>query len=193
MQRMDAANSEDPRTEALAGRAQPRELAFAVRVYEWAQRLAPGASDVLLLAARGHTLRRWAIPRDRYPKTTIGYHEWREALAQFHAQEAVGILRSVGYADDVIEKVRALITREKWPAEADARVLEDADCLVFLEQKLAGYVDEWGEAKSIRVLRRTIRKMTPEARALALQLDLGKRELALVRKAAQSGFPPPAD
>jgi hypothetical protein len=182
---MDAANAEDPRSVLVDGQPQPRELVFARNVYEWVRRLTPDASEELLLAARGHTLRRWAIPRDQYPQTTIGYHAWREALAQFHSQEAVAILQSLGYPRDKIERVRALITREKWPEDAEARVLEDADCLAFLEQKLAAYVDEWGEAKTIRILKRTMRKMTPQAVAEAARLSLGERERELLGKAAQ--------
>jgi hypothetical protein len=147
--------------------------------------LAPQPSEELLLAARAHTLRRWLIPRDRYPQTTIGYHQWREALAQFHAIEAESILRDVGYSSERTATVRALITREKWPESADARTLEDADCLAFLESKLAGYIDEWGDAKTVRILKRTIRKMTPEAQAMALKLDLGERERALLMRAAR--------
>ncbi len=64
-------------------------------------------------------------------------------------------------------------------------MLEDADCLVFLEQKLSGYVDDWGEAKTIRILKRTMRKMTPQAVAEAAKLSLGERERGLLGKAAQ--------
>jgi hypothetical protein len=156
-------------------------------VYDWVQKLAPNASEELLLAARAHTLRRWMIPRDQYPQTTMGYHQWRDALAQFHAQEASTILHAAGYSPDKVEAVRALITRETWPSNADARVLEDADCLAFLQSKLAGYIDAWGEAKTIRILKRTIRKMTPQAQALALQLSLGPHERELVQRAAGSG------
>jgi hypothetical protein len=183
---MDAANAGDPRTVPVDGEPQPRELVFAKGVYDWVRRLAPDASEELLLAARGHTLQRWIIPRDGYPQTTIGYHQWRGALAQFHAKQAVSILQDVGYPPQQIEKVSSLITRERWQSDPEAGVLEDADCLTFLEQKLAGYIVEWGEAKTIRILKRTIRKMTPRGIGEALQLRLGEREVALLRKAAQS-------
>ncbi len=53
---IDAANAEDPRTEMVDGRAQPRELLFGQRVYEWVQRLVQDPSAELLLAARAHNL-----------------------------------------------------------------------------------------------------------------------------------------
>ena len=182
---IDAANREDPRVEIVDGQPQPRELLFAQRVYKWVERLVGDPSEELLLAARSHTLRRWMIPRDRYPKTTVGYHKWRNALAQFHAEEAETILRDVGYPAETIQAVRAFITKENWPQSTEACALEDADCLVFLETKLSDYLDEWDESKMLRILERTVRKMTPEAAALALQLKLTDREMDLIRRAAR--------
>ena len=107
--RFDAANKEDPRSELVDGQPQPRELLFAQRVYEWVQKLVDNPSEELLLAARAHTLRRWSIPREQYPKTTVGYHQWRDVLAQFHAKEAEEILSEVGYPADTIRKIKAFI------------------------------------------------------------------------------------
>ncbi len=64
----------------------------------------------------------------------------------------------------------AFITKANWPAEPEACALEDADCLVFLETKLQNYVDEWEEEKILRVLQRTLRKMTLDAREHTLEI-----------------------
>ena len=170
----------------MDGKPQSRELLFAQRVYEWVCKLADDPSEELLLAARAHTLRRWMIPRDRYPRTTPGYHQWRDALAQFHAEEAESILGPVGYPADMIKRIRGFITKQNWPDDKEACVLEDADCLVFLETKLSDYLDAWEESKALRILQRTLRKMTPAGRAQALQLELGDRVRELVRRAGLS-------
>ncbi len=183
IKKIDAANQEDPRSEIVDGRPQPRELLFAQRVYRWVEQLVEEPSEELLLAARAHTLRRWMIPRDRYPMTTVGYHHWRDALAQFHADQAESILRAIAYPADKIRRIRDFITKENWPEDKEACVLEDADCLVFLDTKLTNYLDAWEESKTLRILRRTLRKMTPGGRARALQLELGNRERELVRRA----------
>jgi len=183
IRRIDDANAEDPRTEAADGVDQPRELLFARRVYEWVTRLVTDPPEALLLAARAHTLRRWMMPRDRYPMTNLGYHEWRDACATFHAQEAERILRDVGYPRTAIDRVTALITKQNWESDSEGRTLEDADCLAFLESKLHHYLDEWDEEKAIRILRRTLRKMTPQGRTLAAALKLDPRCLELLRRA----------
>ena len=187
IKKIDAANQEDPRSEMVDGRPQPRELLFAQRVYQWVEQLAEDPSEELLLAARAHTLRRWMIPRDRYPMTTVGYHHWRNALARFHADEAETILHAAGYPAEQIQSIRDFITKKNWPENKEACVLEDADCLVFLETKLSDYIDDWQDTKTLRILQRTIRKMTPEGRTQAFQLELGEREKELVRRAANAG------
>jgi hypothetical protein len=179
----DTANAEDPRSMTFAGTNGPRELLFSRRVYEWTLKLDPQASEALLLAARGHTLRRWEVPRADYSLDKIGYRRWREACAVHHAQVAENILRSLGYDNSTIGQVSALILKKEWPSNPEARVLEDADCLAFLEMKLEGYLDEWGYEKTVHILRRTLRKMTPQAKNLAASIELSERCKALLQKA----------
>ena len=183
IRRIDEANGEDPRTELVDGTAQARELLFARGVYDWVRKLVAEPSEELLLAARGHTLRRWMVPRDRYPKTTPGYRQWREALAVFHADQAGRILVDVGYTELTITRVRALIVRENWRNDPEGRALEDADCLVFLETKLEGYLDEWEEKKTVNILKKTLRKMTPIGKEHAGSLRLSDRCAELLRQA----------
>jgi len=183
IKKIDAANAEDPRTELVDGMPQPRELLFAQRVYEWVCKIVDDPSEELLLSARAHTLRRWMIARDQYPRNRAGYHKWRKALAQFHAKEAEAILQDVGYPDEIIQRVRDFVTRSNWPKDLEARTLEDADCLVFLETKLQDYIDSWDKDKAVQILKKSLWKMTPEGRALACQLNLGDREGELVQQA----------
>ncbi len=55
---------------------------------------------------------------------------------------------------------------------------------VFLETKLQNYISDWEEEKILRVLQRTFRKMTPDARERALRVKLGESERDLLRRAA---------
>jgi len=183
IRRIDEANGEDPRTELVDGTSQARELLFARRVYEWVLKLVAEPSEELLLAARAHTLRRWMIPRDRYPMTTPGYHQWRDALAAFHADQVECLLREVGYPPQTIERVKALIIRQDWRNDPDGHILEDADCLVFLETKLEGYIDAWNEKKTVNILKKTLRKMTSDGKEHAGKLQLSDRCAELLRRA----------
>ena len=172
LREFDDANRLDPRSQKVAGILHPRELVFSQRVSEWINRLSPEASESVRLAARSHTLRRWEVPRDRFAMDTAGYHQWRCATAEHSAREASHILERRGYPNAMVERVASLIKRELFPQDPDAQLLEDADCLVFLEIKLEEYLSQWDEEKVARVLRGTWSKMSESARGLAMDLPV---------------------
>src|SRR3954469_11913706 len=95
--RFDAANAGDPDGE---------ELVYAQRMSGWLERFAPDAPEPVKLAARAQHIRRWEIPRDRYPMDRAGYHRWRNELATFHAKVAGEILQEVGYDEAMVGRVQ---------------------------------------------------------------------------------------
>jgi hypothetical protein len=114
--------------------------------------------------------------------------KWREALKHFHAEKAGEILREVDCPEDLIARVQALNLKKDFPADAEARVLEDALCLVFLERQFAEPVTKSSDEKMIGAARKVWTKITPAAQELALELNFGPREKALLEKAlAQDG------
>ena len=170
----DQMNRQDSRAQIFEGVSHPREWIFAQRVSAWIGRLDTKSSEAVDLAARSHTICRWEIPRNRYAADTPGYHEWRAATAKHSAQIAADILKRYDYTDTEIHRVSQLITREVSPTDPDAQLLEDADCLAFLELKLSGYLSQWDETKLMRILRGTWSKMSPAARRLAGGLSYPK-------------------
>lgn len=180
---LDSANSRDPRLVVFRNRSGPRELIFSELVDQWVQRLDPFASETLRLAARGHTLERWHVPRSDFPMDRIGYRAWREACAQHHAKVARRILTEQGYDVATIQRVVDLTLKSSGAGDSEAQTLEDADCLAFLEMKLADYVDEWEPAKAARILRKTLNKMSPTAREIAKSLNLDSRARDLLNQA----------
>lgn len=183
--RFDAANSEDPVRVTVAGGDAPAALAGARRMTEWLDRLVPGASEALRLAVRCHHLRRWKFPRDAYPRTRPGYHQWRTAAARGHAEQAGLILREVGYDEATVARVGALVRKEGLKSDPETQALEDAACLVFLESGFAEFAERHDEQKIIAILQRTWRKMSPQGQAAALGLKLPPGARGLVERALQ--------
>ena len=177
--RFDAANAEDPNREDVGGAAQPRELVYARRMTETLERFAPDASEAVRLAARCQHIRRWTVPRDTYPGGRDGYRRWRTDLARFHADTAGAILRDVGYGDDTVARVGALLRKERLKADPEVQLLEDVACLVFMEHYLPAFAPRHDADKLAGILRKTWRKMSESGQAAALKLDLdpGLREL----------------
>ncbi len=178
----DAANAQDPTQ--ISGT--PAELLYARRMTDWLNRLYPDAGELLHVAARSQHIRRWMVPRSKYPITRAGYHQWRTFLYSFHADTAAQILQQVGYDDATISRIRSLLKKEKLKADPEMQMLEDVACLVFLESYFADFAAKHDEEKVIGILKRTWKKMSPHAHTAALDLNLSPQARQLVEKALKS-------
>ena len=183
LRRFDDENSRDPNVVTADGVAQPYELLYAKWVAGWVLRLCPEPSETLLLAARCQHICRWMIPRKSYPMTRAGYLKWRTDLKQFHAQKSAGILRDVGYTEDVVARVGELNLKKNLANDPECQVLEDALCLVTLQHQLTDLIDKTEPDKMVGILQKTWRKMSPAARDEALALPYSERETALLQRA----------
>jgi hypothetical protein len=181
--RFDAAHAEDPEKDAAG---QPKELVYARRMSQWLEKLAPGAPEALRLAVRCQHIRRWAIRRSDYPEGVAGYRKWRVDEAAAHAVVAREILEKAGYEEPAIQRVQALVRKEKLKQDAEAQLLEDVGCLVFLEHYFADFARKHDEAKLVEILRKTWRKMSPRGQQAALGLKLSAPLRAIVEKAVTS-------
>jgi hypothetical protein len=185
IEKIDAANAEDPtKIDGVAA-----ELLYSRRMTQWLGRLYPDAGEALHLAARAQHIRRWSIPRSKYPITRAGYHQWRTSLYSFHADTAAEILRQAGYDDATIARVRSLLKKEKLKSDAEMQMLEDVICLVFLENYFAEFAPKHEDEKVIGILRRTWKKMSERGHAAAMELDLPAEARRLVEKALSGGNP----
>jgi len=178
--RFDAAHAEDPEKDA-SGR--PAELVYAQRMSAWLAKLAPGAAEALRLAVRCQHIRRWAIRRSDYPEGVAGYRKWRIDEAAAHALVAKEILEQAGYDEPAIQRVQALVRKEKLKQDADVQLLEDIGCLVFLEHYFADFARKHDEAKLVEILRKTWRKMSPRGHQAALGLKLPTPLRAIMEEA----------
>jgi hypothetical protein len=187
--RLDELNAADPHTVTEQGHAVPRELWYARRLTAWVLRLNPAASEWLQIAARGQHVRRWTLPRDRYPRTRAGYLKWRETLKAFHGDEVVRVMTEAGYAPGNIERVRRIILKKDVAGDPDAQTIEDALCLVFLETQLADLRARTSDEKMRDVVAKTWRKMSPQARDVALTLPLAPDQWSWLRSALEAAGP----
>jgi hypothetical protein len=181
--RFDAVNAADPHSESVAGVQHPKELLYAQRMSEQLRQFAPQASVALRLAARCQHIRRWTIPRDRYPLDHKGYKQWRANLAKFHADTASEILRAVGYDEETIGRVQSLLRKERLKSDPEVQTLEDVICLVFLKYYFADFAKKHDDAKLIDILGKTWTKMSPAGQRAVLDLELEPDSRALVERA----------
>ena len=169
---IDGVNAGDPNRIEVDGRLEPAELAYGRRMSETLVRMAPNASEHLRIAARGQHIERWTSPRKSYPEGRIGYLKWRKDLRDFHATRLGGIMAAAGYGADDIARVGSLVRKERLKLDADAQLLEDVVCVVFLEHYVDGFMAKTDPEKLADILAKTWAKMSPLGHQHALQLAL---------------------
>jgi hypothetical protein len=185
---IDAAHKEDPKLIELNGETVPYELHYAQKMTKFLALHTPNANRLLQTAARAQHFRRWEIPRDTYPRTKAGYFAWRTFLKQRQAEQVRQICLDCSYTDEEASKVASLIAKEELKkgegkGDADAQVIEDVACLVFLDDQFDEFEKGHDEDKIISILQKTWVKMGSRGQELALQLDLGERAKEMIGKA----------
>jgi sirohydrochlorin ferrochelatase len=183
LQRIDAANAEDPNTVLVAEQTRPAELVYSERMSAMLERLAPEASEALRLAVRAQHLRRWTVPRDSYPMDRAGYHRWRGELKRRHAEWASAILTECGVDAETTARASSLIRKENLKTDVESQTLEDVACLVFLQHYAADFAAKHDYAKMIGIVQKTWKKMSEEGQRVALALPLDTSVRAVVDEA----------
>jgi hypothetical protein len=169
---IDAANAQDPNKVEIAGRREPAELVYGQRMSEALARMAPQASEHLHIAARGQHVERWTSPRKSYPDGRVGYLKWRKDLQDFHARRIGTIMAAAGYGAADIDRVGALVRKERLKSDADVQMIEDVACVVFLAHYIDDFMAKTDQDKLAGILAKTWNKMSPAGRAHALELAL---------------------
>ncbi len=187
LERIDEFNSADPHEIQVRGEARPKELTHAAMVSAWIERLRPDADDALRIAAHGHHVRRWTIPRREYPQGRRGYLRWRQALQELHAATLGEVMTEAGYEAAAIERAQDLVRKKNLRRDPDVQILEDALCLVFLETQLGDFRARQQDDRVSEILRKTWDKMSAEARVLAIDLDLAPDDRRFLQRVLQLG------
>lgn len=180
---IDQAHAADP-TRSAEGK--PAELAYADAMEAWVVALNPEASPLLRLAARCQHLERWTVPRTTFTLDKAGYHAWRRSLYTQQANRARELLVAAGVPEEQAAEVAVWVSKTGLKTNPGTQMLEDAACLVFLEREIHGFAAQHAEyprEKFIDILRKTWRKMSPQAQAAALSMTLPPEISALVKEA----------
>ena len=184
---IDAAHAADPHR-AADGRA--AELVYAERMEAWVVRLLPEAPPLLRLAARCQHLERWHVPRATFPEGKAGYLAWRRSLYTQQAERARALLLEAGAPEGEATEAATWVSKTGLKTNAGTQALEDAACLVFLENEISAFAAQHADyprGKFVEILRKTWRKMSPAAQQAAFGLALPPAIAALVHDAVGGG------
>lgn len=184
---IDAINCQDPNTVMLNNSNQPKELVYGQQMTNCLQQYWPAANELLQVAVRAQHIKRWQLKRTEFPEGKAGYYQWRIAQGKFHAELTASIMIEQGYTVEDSEKCAAIIRKENLSGNNDSQTLEDVACLVFLmhyfDEFAAKYTEQDNEAKIVRIVQLTWKKMSDEAHNIALGLTLPEHLAVIVNKA----------
>lgn len=187
----DHANAQDPNQDMLDGHPHPKELLYAQRMTDMQARFAPNASEAVKLAVRAQHIQRWKSPRSDYPMDKKGYMLWRTNLYKFHADTAGELMKSVGYDDEMIARVKTIVGKKNLKSNPETQLMEDVVDLVFIEHYMLAFAQqhpEYDEAKWLHIIRKTWEKMSDDAHqfTLAGNIKLPEPLIPLILKAVQA-------
>jgi Domain of unknown function (DUF4202) len=178
---VDEANGLDPNSVLFAGAESPLAQVQGARASIWLDRLASNPPDAVVLAVRAHHLRRWTVDRSSYPEGRAGYHRWKRAAKEVHASALAEVVVECGVESEVLERAQELVQRIGLGTDPETQLIEDCACLVFLETQYESLIAKIGRDKVVDAVRKTVKKMSPDAIALAgeaIGTDLGRSVLA---------------
>lgn len=180
---IDIQNAEDVNTYKVADIDYPKELLYSQRMSRKLLQFNPDASKALQIAARAQHICRWKIARDEYPMDRVGYLKWRETLKKMHANLTADILKQVGFDDQFIDRVKAIILKKLIKKNEESQTLEDTICLVFLDYYFEEFSAKHHDEKVIDILKKTWIKMSDKGHEAALKLPFSHKSMALVKQA----------
>lgn len=184
---IDEINRQDPNLISYQGGNQAKELVYGQQMSNCLQCYWPEANEVLQIAVRAQHIKRWQLKRTEFSEGKAGYYQWRIAQGKFHAELTASIMLKQGYSVAESKQCAAIIRKENLQTDSATQTLEDVACLVFMmhyfDDFATKYIKQDNEAKIVRIVQLTWKKMSPQAHDIALGLTLPEHLAAIVTKA----------
>lgn len=190
---IDDINKEDSNFTLSDGINYPKELIYGQRMTDCLMQYWPRANEFLQIAVRAQHIKRWHLKRSEFEQGKAGYYQWRITLGKFHAELTANIMIEQGYGEKQAKETASIICKENLKNKtssqlhSDSQTLEDVACLVFLkhyfDEFATKYLEQDNEAKIIRIVKLTWKKMSEDAHNIALQLSLPEHLAVIVKKA----------
>ncbi len=184
---IDEINRQDPNSIVVDGNSHAKELVYGLQMTDCLKQYWPDANELLQIAVRAQHIKRWQLKRTEFAEGKAGYYQWRIAQGKFHAELTASIMVEQGYTVQESEQCAAIIRKENLTTNNDSQTLEDVACLVFLmhyfNEFAAKYTEQDNEAKIVRIVQLTWKKMSKQAHDIALSLTLPEHLAVIVTKA----------
>ena len=156
----------------------------ALDAQTWVLRLAPDASDAVLIAALFHDVERLASEATtRVEQLAKDYDAFKRAHASTGARMTDAALAGVVPAGILRDAVALIAHHEEPEADPDLVLLNDADALSFFSRNAPGFLVWYGPAHTAKKVAWTLARMSVRARACLGTIRLPRNVAAMVEAA----------
>lgn len=157
---IDALHNADPNTVEHDAQTVSAEWLYSERMLQILLLHTPSADYVLKLAAKCQHNKRWEIPRSTFEINKKGYYQWRAAIMEHQLAATTEALRQSGLEATDIELVCNALRSKNDKTHAQAAIIEDVACLVFIKWYLVDFASQFDVEKATVILKKTAAKMT---------------------------------
>lgn len=157
---IDALHNADPNTVEHDAQTVSAEWLYSERMLQILLLHTPSADYVLKLAAKCQHNKRWEIPRSTFEINKKGYYQWRAAIMEHQLAATTQALHQSGLEAADIELVCNALRSKNDKTHAQAAIIEDVACLVFIKWYLLDFASQFDVEKATVILKKTAAKMT---------------------------------
>ncbi len=161
------------------------ELTHSQLVLKWVLRLRPEADEALKIAAIAHDIDRaitGITEKDLSDYSKID--EFKQEHALRSADFITEILQKHKYPEEIIAKVKHLVTNHEVGGDEETDILMNADSLAYFDYNIPSYLKRNGRDRAIEKIRFMYKRLSPEAQKLATGISYPNAEIAELVKEA---------
>ena len=162
----------DPVIELYDGKEFPSESLYSQRMLQMLNSFDFNCGELIKIAVQCQHLRRWDIARQVYSADKKGYHQWRRAVMLHQLSQMNNILDCQHVDASEINKIHDMLLNQGNKLYAEAQIIQDVACLVFLKWYFEPFAQKHEKEKIVDILKKTMRKMSEKALETSGKLGL---------------------
>ncbi len=134
-------------------------------VHKWVLALKPNADEALQIAALSHDIEKaFTGITEKNLKDYSKINEFKNEHAERSAKFISEILKKHNYSDDIIHKVKLLVSNHEMGGDEESNILRDADSIAFFEYNIPSYLKNNGRERTKKKINFMYKRMSSNAK-----------------------------
>ncbi|MDP2749979.1 MAG: DUF4202 family protein [Nanoarchaeota archaeon] len=156
-------------------------------VLKYVLKLKPDADEALKIAALAHDIERAVTGiTEKDLKDYSKIDEFKKEHSIRSSKIISDLMKSNGYDNKVIERVKYLVDNHEFGGKLDAEILKDADSLAFFDYNIPSVFKRNGRERVIEKIKFMYRRLSSKSRKLVDGMKFKDKEISLLVKEAVS-------